>query len=226
LTSNQWSKINSILTNPNYYTISQKQIVKSIIYDNYKIWASNQAMKFKNFHYYKCRHISNQEFILYSQIGLHKAVNNFNPMRLKNITFSSYAFIYIRGEFYKCITELYPITSVSRYQRRKGHKSRNNKTNIEITSFSNIYQKICFNNYAIKHYHDKNQYLNYNDLWLKIEQDTPTSILAKKIIKLKFSYEFKQQRSNKQISEIIGCSEETIRQHVLEFKHALTKQQF
>jgi DNA-directed RNA polymerase specialized sigma subunit len=226
LTCNQWTNINSILTNPDYYTISQKQIVKSIIYDNYKIWASNQAIKFKKFHYYKCRHISIHEFILYSQIGLHKAVINYNPLRLKNITFSSYAYIYIRGEFYKCVTELYPITSVSKYERRKGRNTRNNKTIIDITSFSNIYQELCFNNYVVKQYHDKNQYLNYNDLWLKIEHDTPTSILAKKIIKLKFSYEFKQQRSNKQISEIIGCSEETIRQHVVEFKHALTNLQF
>jgi len=228
LTSYQWTKINNILTNSEQFTISQKDYVNTLIYDNYQIWAFNQCLKLKQFHKYKCQHISNYEIKLYAQIGLHNAIRFYNPLRLKNISFASYAFIYIRSEFYKCMTDLYPITLVSKYERRKGHFSRQNKTNIEISSFSPIHQEICFNDYSVKQYNEQNQnqFMNYDDLWCKIEYDLPISHMAKKIIKLKYSYEFKQQRSNKQISLIIGYSEETIRQYVLEFKHELNKQIF
>jgi hypothetical protein len=228
LTSYQWIKINNILTNPKHFTISQKEYVNTLIYNNYQIWAFNQCLKLKQFHKYKCQHISNNEIKLYAQIGLYNAIINYNPLRLKNISFASYAFIYIRSEFYKCITELYPITSVSKYERRKGHFSRQNKTRNEISSFSPIHQEICFNDYSVKQYNkqNQNQFMNYDDLWLKIKYDLPISHMAKKIIKLKYSYEFKQQRSNKHISLIIGYSEETIRQYILEFKHEFNKQIF
>ena len=223
LTSNQWIKINSILTNPNYYTISQQQTIKSIIYNNYQIWATIQAIKFKKFHVYKCQHISNQELKLYALFGLHKAILSYKPERLKNISFSSYALIYIRGELLKGITNLYPITAVSKQERRKSFNSRKNKTNLIIHSISPVYQKICFNDYSVKQYNEQNQnqFMNYDDLWSKIEYDLPISHMVKKIIKLKFSYEFKQLRSNKEIAEIIGCSEETIRKYIVIFKNEL-----
>lgn len=228
LTPYHWTKINYILTNSEYYTISQKQYINTLIFDNYQIWAINQCLKLKQLHKYKCHHISNHEVKLYAQIGLFKAIRVYNPLRLETISFSTYALIYIRSEFYKCITDLYPITSVSKHERRKGYFSRQNKDSFHMASFSPIYQKICFNEYAVKQYieQNQNQYRNYDDLWLKIEYDIPVSNIIKKIIKLKYSYEFKQQRSNKQISLIIGYSEETIRQYVLEFKHELNKQIF
>jgi RNA polymerase sigma factor (sigma-70 family) len=223
LTSFQWIKINSILTNPNYYTISQQQAVKSIIYNNYQIWTTIQAIKFKKFHKYKCNHITNQELILYSLLGLHKAILSYNPERLKNNSFSTYAFIYIRSELLKGITDLYPITTVSKQERRKRFNSRKNKTNLIIHSISPVYQKICFNDYSVKQYNEQNQnlFMNYDDLWSKIDYDLPISPIIKKIIKLKFSYEFKQIRSNKEISKIIGCSEETIRNYIVTFKNEL-----
>ena len=221
LTSNQWIKINSILTNPNYYTISQQQTIKSIIYNNYQIWATIQAIKFKKFHVYKCQHISNQELKLYALFGLHKAILSYKPERLKNISFSSYALIYIRGELLKGITDLYPITAVSKQERRKSFNSRINKTNLIIHSISPVYQKICFNKYKLDKYNEKKNQLTYNDLWINIYNEIPVSPIIKKIIKLKFSYEFKQIRSNKEISEIIGCSEETIRKYIVIFKNEL-----
>ena len=223
LTSIQWIKINRILTNPNYYPISQKQTVKSIIYNNYKNWASIQAIKFKKFHKYKCNHITIQELILYSLLGLHKAILSYKPERLKNNSFSTYAFIYIRSELLKGITDLYPITTVSKQERRKSFNLRKNKTNLFIYSNSPIYQKICFNNYSVKQYNEQNQnqLMNYDDLWSKINYDLPVSPIIKKIIKLKFSYEFKQIRSNIEISAIIGCSEETIRKYIIIFKNEL-----
>jgi DNA-directed RNA polymerase specialized sigma subunit len=221
LTSKQWIKINSILTNPNYYTISQQQTIKKIIYDNYQIWASIQSKEFKKFYSYKCQHLSYEELKLYSLMGLHKAISCYKPERLKNITFSAYAIIYIRSELLKGITDLYPITSISKYERRKSLFSRKNKTNILIPNTSPIYQKICFNKYMLNKYNENKNHLSYDDLWIKINNDIHVTPIIKQIIKLKFSYEFKQIRSNKEISNIIGCSEETIRKYIVTFKNEL-----
>jgi len=222
-TSCQWKTINSILTKPNYYTISQKQYINNLIYKNYEIWALTQAIKFKQFHNHKCYNIKNEELKLSAKIGLHKAISYYDPSRLTNVTFASYAYIYIRSELYKCITELHPITTVSKYERRKSFVKRQNKEIIIMPLFSSIYQQYMMDKYNKKKYDEQHNNLNYHELWNKIEYDVSISYKIKQIVKLKFSYEFQQKRSNKQISEIFGCSEETIRQQLIQFKNQLNK---
>jgi hypothetical protein len=226
ITSNQWVKINSILTKSCQNTILPKLYVNQIIFKHYEIWAYNQCLLLKNFHYYKCKHISKEEIKLYSQIGLHKAIMAYNPLRINNNTFSKYAYIYIRCEFYKCITELYPISIVSKSERRKGYFTRQNKIIVPIPSYSDTYQEIGFNKYAYKNFCETKNFPSYDDLWLKIEYDLPITNTIKRIIKLKYTYEFNQKRSNKEIGLIMGCSEETIRKHIVEFKNACKKQIF
>jgi len=222
--ANQWKEINSILTNPDYHTISQKQHVQTIIYNHYEIWANSQALKFKQLHQYKCKHISKEEIKLYAKIGLHKAIVNYNPLKLKNISFASYALIHIKGEIYKCITELHPITPFSKSERRKGHKYRqHNTSHIHIPAISTNENKYILDDYTNKKYQFQQSFVSYDELWNQINYDLSISNKIKRIIRLKFSYEFDQIRSNKQISELEGCSEETIRQSVLEFKQQFMK---
>jgi RNA polymerase sigma factor (sigma-70 family) len=220
LTLNQWTSINRILVDQTHTPI-QKQQINTVIYKNYEIWAINQALNFKKLHKYKCKSISKSEINLYARMGLYKAIINYNPEKLKNISFALYALIYIRGELYKCITELHPITTVSKYVRRKGKKSMpkfiNNETN-PTNSFLHIFQEDSFDKYSKQTYIEKHEYRTDKELWEKIDYDMPISHMTKKIIKLKFTYDFLKKRSNKQIAEIVGCSEETVRQQINQFK--------
>ena len=213
LTINQWKKINCILINQKHTPI-QKQQINILIYKHYEIWATTQAHKFKQLHYYKCKGIPKSEISLYAKMGLYKAVIKYNPTRLKNISFAVYALIYIRSELYTCITELHPITTVSKYIRRMGQNSRNNETIIQPTLSTCMLDKYSKQNYIEKH-----TYLTANELWQKIEYDINVSPKIKRTIKLKFTYDFKKKRSNKEVAEIVGCSEETVRKQINQFKN-------
>ena len=221
ITSKQWRTINNILVNPSH-TLIQEQQINAVIYKHYEIWAINQALNFKQLHKYKCKSIPKSEINLYARMGLYKAIINYNPERLKNISFALYALIYIRSELYKCITELHPITTVSKHIRRKGQKSKptfiNNETN-SINSFLHIFQEDSFDKYRKQTYVEKYEYLNDKELWEKIDYDINVSAKIKRTIKLKFTYDFLKKRSNKEIAKIIGCSEETVRQQINQFKN-------
>ena len=212
LTTNQWTIINRILVNPTH-TLIQKQYINALIYEHYEIWSINQALKFKQLHAYKCKSIPKSEINMYAKMGLYKAIINYNPNRLKNISFAMYALIYIRSELYKCITELHPITNISKYIRKKSHKSRNNETIIQATLSTCMLDK-----YSKQTYKEKHEYISYKELWEKIDHDIPVSETIKRTIKLKFTYDFEKQRSNKEISDILGCSEETVRKQINQFK--------
>jgi len=233
LTLNQWTIINRILINPKHTPI-QKQQINTLIYKHYEIWSINQALNFKKLHNYKCKSIPKSEINLYARMGLYKAIINYNPEKLKNISFAVYALIYIRSELYKSITELHPITNVSKYIRRKSlkSKSKNNET-ISINpnpQILHIFQQDIFDKYRKKNYIEKHEYHSCKELWQKIDYDIPVSSTIKRTIQLKFTYDFLKKRSNKEIAEIIGSSEETVRQQINEFKRqyniATTKRSF
>ena len=54
---------------------------------------------------------------------------------------------------------------------------------------------------------------NYKNLWEKINN---IDLFSKRIIYLKYDFEFNKIRSNKHISELMCCSEENIRKKLVE----------
>jgi DNA-directed RNA polymerase specialized sigma subunit len=157
------------------------------------------------------------ELKLYASIGLHKAIKNYDPVKCRYTTFSFYAANYVVGECYTCVTELQPLPTMKKYERRKGYASRQNNPKIMLSLSPKLLgdEPEFFD--IIKP--AQNNYINeYRELWDKIDTMAIPNF-TKKIIKLKFTYTFEKVRSNKQIAVLMGCSEEWVRKNVDIFKH-------
>jgi len=226
----QWSQINSFLINTNLSIIEQKQQqqqqqqkeqINKMIYSHYEKWAFYKASQFKQFHYYKCKEIRQQELNLYASIGLNKAIQNYDPCKCENTTFSIYSMNYIMGELYNGMTILQPISILTKTERKKGYNNRNDNSKYTTTlvgddNYLFDSNPILFdkNNYNNNHNNLHNQ---YKELWTTIET-MKIPHLTKTIVFLKYSFDFKKTKSNKEVSIMLGYSEETIRQHINQFK--------
>jgi hypothetical protein len=207
INNNQWITINTFLSNNREHpSINQDKIIYNIIYSNYKDWAFYNAYKFKQLHKYKCSQIKQQELNLYASLGLIKAIRNYDPS--KNATFSIYASKYIFGELYNGMTELQTVLLFT--HREKIYK----KPMLVVGNDDYIFDKNIHSN---QDYGNDNNYKKHDDFWSKIYL-MDISAITKKIIILKFSFDLQEVKSNKEISNILGYSEETIRKHIIQFK--------
>jgi DNA-directed RNA polymerase specialized sigma subunit len=217
----QWEIIKKIIISSDKNSIIREDVNK-IIYNRYVDWSNYKALEFKKFHYYKCKHIPSIELCSYSNLGLLKAIKNYNG---KN-NFSNYANIYINGELLKGLTELYPITSISKYDRKKKQNISNKniysikkKLNTKFIGYDDwLYEKLEIKN---NYYNYKNiweyNYENYVEFWEKINLLTPFEIY---LIKSKYDYYFNTKESNINIAKKLGYSDEYIRYTI---KKALKK---
>ena len=227
ITNSQWKTINSLLTT-NKLTGSQKSQLGKIIYIHYENWAYYQSYKFKMFHVYKCRKIKQRELNLYASIGLSKAIAHYNPLKCKNTTtFSSYAIHYIMSELRDGLTELQTINILTTCDKIKSKSESKNKNSKEY-NYNKIANDVILvgdNDYLLdsKRNPNYNEYLQYETLWNNIYNMNIPSFV-KKIIILKNSFEFKQLLSNKKIAEILGCSEEWVRQNINNYKSKIVIQ--
>lgn len=175
----QWNIIKKIIISNDKNSIVRRNINK-IIYTHYDDWSYMKSFEFKNLHYYKCKHIPLLELYGYSNLGLLKAIQNYNGKS----NFTNYAKYYINGELLKGLTELYPITSISKYERKK----KQNISDINIYNVKKLdtkfigYDEWLYENSEIKnnYYNHKNyweyNYENYEDLWEKINLLSPFEI--------------------------------------------------
>jgi RNA polymerase sigma factor (sigma-70 family) len=213
LSKTQWSLIDRLLINPNTTTYHKDKIY-NILYKYYEQWAFTKAYKFKQLHQYKCKHISIFELNNYASYGLYKSIKKYNS--LYKYPFDQFAELYVHSELIKAITDLHPISSIPKYKRKKGYsttKNNSKKSNIQLIGENEwIFDKLT------KGKQLENVPLNsqaYNDIfiqiWLKInELDT----FKKRIMSLKYNFFFEKIRSNKEVSELMGCSEEWVRQNI------------
>jgi DNA-directed RNA polymerase specialized sigma subunit len=211
LTKINWLHINKFIINKHKYSQQQINQINQIIYSHYQTWAFYKSYQFKNLHFYKCKEIKQNELNLYASIGLQKAIRNYNPN--KNTTFSNYAIKYIIGELYNGITIMQPLNALTKNERKKSFNKRitNDHHKIILASDNNF----MFDN--ILQPYDSNLHKKYEQIWeniflMDISQST------KKIVQLKYDFDFTKLRSNKDISIILDCSEENVRQHINKFK--------
>ena len=120
LTNPQFKDISSIVRNKNT-PIPMRQKVNNILFKHYEKYSFYKALKFKNYHKMKCKHIGLSELVLYSNRGLLKAIKRYDGSN----NFRAYLDIYIAGELYAGMTELHPISSVPKKIRimKKNNKS-------------------------------------------------------------------------------------------------------
>jgi hypothetical protein len=212
LNTNQWEILKKYITNPET-NINIKNKIDKIIYFYYDDWSYYKALNFKKFHYNKCKHISLIELYSYSNMGLLKAIKKYNGKS----NFTKYAEFYINGELYKGLTELYPISSISK-------KDRTRKRNISDVDFLNrqkntgttfvgyddwLYEKLDIKNnyYSYKNYWEYN-YENYEEFWEKTNLLNP---FERYLIHSKFDYFLKSKESNINLAKKFSYSEEYIR---------------
>ena len=219
LTSKQWNNINKIIRHPSS-TCEMKRKIHQILFVYYNDWSWSHAYYFKKKHPYKCFHISLNELSVYASIGLLKSIENFKGTS----KFTQYAKFYIYSEFYTAITELHPITPISKQIRRqRKYNNNNNNTERMIQPYvSTNTQPILLNNnewllnkHLLERYEEmevqkQNEYRR-NEIWEKINQMDPT---IKTILQYKITYDFEKKRSNNEISEMLSISEENVRQKI------------
>jgi len=210
LTIKQWTIINKLLINPNI-TIDIRNKLHYILFKYYDQWAFTKAYKFKQLHKYKCKHISTLELYNYAAFGLYLSIKNYKAnINYKN-TFIPYAEKIIYYELLKSITDLHPITTVSKNERRQGYNTNNkkNKSKLSLIGKNDWIYDINNNENIPK----ENQLVldNYLLMWNKINK---LNYFQQKIMKLKFDFYFNIKMSYKKISLLIGCSEEWIRYNI------------
>ena len=202
LSKHQWSLIDTILTNPTTNN-SLKKNTQHIIYTFYDQWAFTQAYKFKQLHKYKCQHISTTELYSYASIGLYKSIQYYNP----NYNFINYANIYIQSELLKGLTDLHPISSISKSNRKKGYGvMKKEKSKVQYIGNNDwVLDKTKKDNIPFDNINRTNDYIN---IWETINSLSP---FQKRILHYKYNFYFEKIRSNKEIAELMSCSEEWIR---------------
>ena len=200
LTINQWKVVQTIITQEDVSdTIKEK--VRLCIFKNYNNWAIHKAYDFKKLHKYKCRHIKIEELSLYASCGLWQAIQKYDGVH----SFPHFASFYISGELYKGLTKLYPISSVPkkiRVQRKTGEQ----KQPMQLSIIYYGKDTWLLDNNQID---DTNTYDEYTDIWVKINDiEDP---FTKKIFHYKYNFYLDKIRTNKEISLLMCCSEEKVR---------------
>jgi RNA polymerase sigma factor (sigma-70 family) len=175
---------------------------QNALYQNYQSWAISKARNFKRVYKYKCAHISLEELSMYSSLGLWKAVQNYNG----NTRFDIYAEWYVMGELYEGLTKLYPISNVSKYERKMKNKLQpgylyKKKISTKFVGSENWMFGSMEDN--ISNFED------YSEYWRKIQENTTP--FQRRIFTLRYDFFLDIIRTNKHVAELSGCSEEYVR---------------
>lgn len=221
------NKIISIIKNKDTSVLLRNKI-NIIMYKYYEPWAIHQAYCFKRLHKYKCNTIPIEEFVLSSKMGLHQACKKYNG----KAKFSLYASTYIRGELYKALTDLHTLTNVPKKDRKKSkinftiEEKQQYKKKLKTTLFSKTEEFIVDKFGSLTETpHEKIEHsYAYIDLWYQINDILNTiDPFSKLCFYYKFDEYFNTIRSNKQISQLLGCSEEHVRKKIANVKKIMQK---
>ena len=219
LNNEQIQLIKKIIKNKN---TSQKirEKINYILYNYYKPLAVKKSVLFKSYHKYKCINIDISELVNYSYEGLYRAIIIYNG----NSDFIKFITIFINGNLYRCMTESQSLNILPKsYKRKKNYqklieKKNNKNTKINLVGDNKwILENNLSNNYIS--IIDKIIEIEfYKNIWERIDS---YDFNIKKVIHYKYDFYFKKIHSNKEISEILNCSEETIRKKISFFKKKL-----
>jgi len=206
ISTSQWSMIQKLLDNKQL-TSQMRSTIDTILFRYYDDWSYNTAKEFKTFHKHKCNHIPVDELHMYARMGLMNAIRNYKGKSV----FSNYARIYIKGELYRGMTELHPLTSISAKDRKNKTLSFTNKDKLN-TYFVNDKEWMLEKIYYDKNIESPNEMLTrqiIKDKWNAIHCEL--DIKSQRMIYYKFDYEWNTIRTNKEVAELMVCSEEHVR---------------
>jgi len=196
-------------------TDNQREIINRILYLSFEKFAVKNAIDFKKKHSYKCSNIKLNELILSSKFGLYKGVRNYKG----NSNLINYFYIYIHYELLDSLTEHFSNSIIPKKERIKSKHNLTEYNDYNDLLYTNIINYNYQENYNKANYNHRlwSSHLNkkeeFENMWDKINNFEPFS---KRIFYLKYDYDFNIIRSNERISILMCCSEEHIRQKLLE----------
>lgn len=200
----------------NDLSLDQRNKINKIMYISFEKWAVKRAYNFKYKHRYKSARVPVDELVLHGKVGLFRSIKNYNGRS----NFTHYSSFYVDNELRKAITDSY---SLSILPKRERMKSKRNLTRVEKEEYKKLLEVDTRS--EIGHWYGKpepnhicNDLEDYRVIWEKINKMDP---ITKRIVYLKYDYEFQIIQSNKVISELMCCSTETIRANLNKFKEEI-----
>jgi RNA polymerase sigma factor (sigma-70 family) len=226
ITKEQWKSINQILSNPNPLPLPQETQLRNKIYEYYENWATYKAYQFKRLHKHKCRAIPVEEMAMYSRKALYQATRKYNG-RSK---FIAYAQQLILWELYHAMTDLHPITNLPKSVRMKKTQQGNQTTrhrkqlNTRLMGENEWMIDKLSSKYSMAPTQSPDILTRYLDTetfqeeYQKIGQKVAElDLMTQKIFYLKYRPLLEnegKEKSNREIGERIGCSEEYVRKRI------------
>jgi len=183
----------------------QREKINKILYKCYEKMAIKQAVLFKKKHHHKCKSIHSEDLILSSKVGLLYSINKYNG----SSSFIKFARFYIEIELLKILTSHFSSSSVPKYIRMKSKKNFSKyelyKYNLETFTYLDYSQ---MNNICIS---EQENLYQYKEIW---EQINGFDSFSKRVIYLKYDFEFNKIRTNEKIAQLMCCSKEHIRKKI------------
>ena len=202
LSSQQMYSARGLLLHPQL-TPAQRLHVQNLLYRSHEKWAVKKAKEFKQFHKYKCGDISLDELVLSGKMGLFKSSRKYDG----RAGFTRFAEIYVKSELIRAMTSRLSFTSgISRTARMAKNKNTTNITRV-LKQIENLVETLpAVDRRPLLQIQTEEYYAN---IWAKINQFD--NAFTKRVFWLKYDHEFKTQRSNREVAELMCCSEEFAR---------------
>jgi RNA polymerase sigma factor (sigma-70 family) len=204
--------INNLIKDPRLTNFDREKI-NLILYNAYNKFAISKAIEFKSMHKYKCINIQKNELIFSSKIGLYKAIQKYNG----KCNFINYSTIYINSELLRLLTDTYSLSSLPKKYRRKNQQNEQNK----YKNLLNVNLCILYEPWQVDTMFVSNENIadKINKKYEESEKQNKLivnlSTFTKRIVYLKYYLHLNKTLSNKHLSELMCCSEETIRKNLL-----------
>ena len=225
ITKEQWKSINRFLasSNPNPLPPKQETQLRNKIYEYYENWATYKAYQFKRLHKHKCRAIPLEELAMYSRKALYQATRKYNG----SSKFVSYAQRLIIWELYHVMTDLHPITNLPKSVRMRKTELGNQTTRYrkqlntrfvgeeewmfdKLSSMTPTQSPDILSRYL----ETENSQDSYREIAQKVAE---LDSMTQKIFYLKYQSLLEnkgKEKSNREIGERLGYSEEYVRKKV------------
>jgi len=216
LSSVQMQDVRSLLGNP-ALTPMQRGSLQNLLYVTHEKWAIKKAMEFKELHRFKCRDIPTRELALSSKIGLLKSSRIYDG-RSHFVRFSE---IFVKSELLRTMSSRLSVTScISMKDRLKSKQPTTVKTAEYTNAHTNT--RVMSSMEWIPSPMETFQTTELYEMpWKYIDS---LDSFTKHVVWLKYDGEFQIQRSNKQIAELMCCSEETVRKAISRFSDGMKQE--
>ena len=187
--------------------ITKNNQLDNIMFSAFKKYANKLSNDFTKKHYYKCQRIPKSELQHYAHTGLYKSIKKYNG----KTDFIKFANFYIHNELKLALTDSYSLSILPKYKRMASKKNMNFIEKEKYMQQLKIDTRSNINNWYLKTEKNKIDYEDYQAIWLKINQLDP---ILKRTFHLKFNFELDKIRSNKEVAELMCCSQETVRKNI------------